>query len=255
MLVEIKLLGPLEVREEGVYVRIPGEKLRTVIAVLALSPGRPVSRRDLIDELWGEEPPRNAENSLHGHIARLRRVLATRSGKPDLRKVIETSPSGYALIGSEIEVDVIRFEKIVRRAESLDDGHLEEAAALLTEATKLWRGPALMDTGQGDICRMSYSRLQQLWLTASEKLFDIRLQLNQHRLILSELEQMHATYPYHEHFCAQLITALYRTGRQADALDTYSQMCERLAHSLGLDPGRDLQERFHGVLRQDPALL
>lgn len=255
MFVEIKLLGPLEVCEDSVSVRIPGEKLRAVIAVLALSPGRPVPRHDLIDELWGEEPPRNAENSLHGHIARLRRVLATRSGKPDLREVIETSPSGYALIGSGIEVDAVRFEELVQRAESLGDGKPEEAAALLTEATKLWRGPALVDTGQGDMCRMAYSRLQQTWITASEKLFDIRLQLNQHVSILSELEQMHAMYPFHERFCGQLITALYRSGRQADALDAYSQMCERLSHSLGLDPGRDLQSKFYGILRQDPALL
>ncbi|MFK0288928.1 BTAD domain-containing putative transcriptional regulator [Streptomyces sp. NPDC090442] len=252
---EIKLLGPLEVCEEGVFLRIPGEKLRSVIAVLALSPGRPVSRHVLIDELWGETPPRNAENSLHGHIARLRRVLAAGSGKPGLRDVIATSPSGYALTGTDIEVDAVRFAELVRRAESLGDGRPEEAAALLTEATDLWRGPALVDTGQGDTCRMAFSRLQQTRITAAEKLFDLRLRLGQHLSILSELEHLHAMYPFHERFCAQLITALYRSGRQADALDAYSQMSERLSHSLGLDPGRDLQSKFYGILRQDPALL
>lgn len=252
---EMRLLGPLEVYEDSIYVRIPGKKLRTVIAVLALSPGRPVSRDNLIYELWGEEPPRNAENSLHGHIARLRRVLASRSGKLDLREVIETSPSGYALIGSEVEVDSVHFEKLVRRAESVGDRNPEETAALLAEAIRLWRGPALIDTGQGEICRLACNRLQQIRVTASEKLFDIRLGLNQHLSILSELEYMHATHPFHERFCAQLITALYRSGRQADALDAYNQMCERLSHSLGLNPGNELRDRFYGILRQDPALL
>ncbi|MCS0638375.1 AfsR/SARP family transcriptional regulator [Streptomyces sp. LP05-1] len=252
---KVDVLGPLEVSDDGVPVRIPGEKLRAIVAVLALSPGRPVSRNDLIDELWGEEPPRNAENSLHGHIARLRRVLATRSGKPDLREIIETSPSGYALTSTGIEVDAARFEELVRRADLLGDGALEEAAALLTEATGLWRGPALVDTGQGAICRMAYTRLQQTRITACEKLFDVRLKLNQHRSLISDLEQMHAMHPFHERFCAQLITALCRSGRQADALDAYSQMCERLSHSLGLDPGRELQSKFYGILRQDPALL
>ncbi|MER5973148.1 BTAD domain-containing putative transcriptional regulator [Streptomyces sp. NPDC001922] len=251
---KIDVLGPLEVSDDGVPVRISGEKLRAIVAVLALSPGRPVSRNDLIDELWGEEPPRNAENSLHGHIARLRRVLAARSGKPDLREIIETSPSGYALIDS-IEVDAARFEELVRRAELLGDDALGAAAALLTEATELWRGPALVDTGHGAICRMAYTRLQQTRITACERLFDVRLKLNQHRSLISDLEQMHAMHPYHERFCAQLITALCRSGRQADALDAYSQMCERLSHSLGLDPGRELQSKFYGILRQDPALL
>ncbi|HET6357775.1 AfsR/SARP family transcriptional regulator [Streptomyces sp.] len=249
----INVLGPLEVWDEGMRVGIPGEKLRSIVAVLALSPGRSVSRNDLIDELWGEEPPRNAENSLHGHIARLRRVLAARSGKPELRQIVETSPSGYALTGAE--VDAACFEERVRHAESLGDEDLEAAAALLTEATALWRGPALVDTGQGVICRIAYSRLQQTRIAACEKLFDIRLKLDQHRSLISDLEQMHAMYPFHERFCAQLITALYRSGRQADALDAYSQMCERLSHSLGLDPGHDLKSKFYGILRQDPALV
>lgn len=252
---KIRILGPLDVSDGDVRIRIPGEKLRAIVAVLALSAGRTVSRNDLIDELWGEEPPRNAENSLHGHIARLRRVLALHSGKPGLRAIIETSPSGYALISPEVEVDAARFEGLVQRAESLGDAALEKSAELLTTATGLWRGPALVDTGQGAICRMAYSRLQQTRIAASEGLFDIRLKLNQHHSLIRDLEQMHAMYPFHERFCAQLITALYRSGRQADALDAYSQMVERLSRSLGLDPGRDLQSKFYGILRQDPALL
>lgn len=251
----INILGPLAVRDDGTHVRIPGEKLRAIVAVLALSPGHPVSRNSLIDELWGEEPPSNAENSLHGHIARLRRVLATRSGKLDLREIIETSPTGYALTASRVEVDAARFEALVQRAELCGDDELEEAASLLTEATALWRGPALVDTGQGALCRMAYTRLQQTRITACEKLFDVRLKMNQHRSLISDLEQMHSMHPFHERFCAQLITALCRSGRQADALDAYSRMCERLSHNLGLDPGRELKSKFYGILRQDSALI
>lgn len=252
---ELGILGPLQVLDEGVSVKIPGEKLRAIVAVLALSPGRPVSRNELIDELWGEQPPRNAENSLHGHIARLRRVLAARTGKRSLREVVETSPSGYALAAPELEVDAARFEELVHHAEIVEEREPDRAAGLLTEAVGLWRGPALVDAGQGVICRMAYTRLQQTRIAACERLFAARLKLNQHRSVIPELEQMHAMYPFHERFCEQLITALYRSGRQADALDTYTQMCERLSHSLGLDPGRELRDTFYGILRQDPALL
>ncbi|MFJ4876172.1 BTAD domain-containing putative transcriptional regulator [Streptomyces sp. NPDC088745] len=251
----ISILGPLQVRDETMEIRIPGEKLRAILAVLALSPGHPVSRNSLIDELWGEEPPSNAENSLHGHIARLRRVLSAHSGKPDMREIIETSPAGYALTGSRVEVDAARFEALVKQAELCPESELEVAAGLLTEATEMWRGAALVDTGQGVICRMAYTRLQQTRITACEKLFDVKLKMNHHRAMISDLEQMHSMYPFHERFCAQLITALCRSGRQADALDAYSRMCDRLSHSLGLDPGQELKSKFYGILRQDPAVV
>jgi SARP family transcriptional regulator, regulator of embCAB operon len=242
-------------KEEGMLVTVPGEKLRSLVAVLALSPGRPVSRSELTDELWGEDLPRSAENSLHGHIARLRRIIAVGTGKRGLRAIVETSAAGYALTVPEDAVDASRFHRQTASAEAVHEARPEEAAELLTRALALWRGPALLDTGQGSICRMAYTRLEETKLTACERLFDIRLRLGQHRSLIPELEQLHARHPLREHFCEQLITALYRSGRQADALDTYHRTREHLSQNLGLEPGHALRAKFHEILRQDPALL
>ncbi|MCD0484733.1 AfsR/SARP family transcriptional regulator [Streptacidiphilus sp. ASG 303] len=252
---QISLLGPLEVSEDGRPVRVPGEKLRSIVAVLSLNAGRPVPRSELIDELWDEEPPRSAENSLHGHIARLRRLLAVGAGKGRLRDTVQTSAAGYALALPQEAVDAFRFERLVAEAETVQGTQPARAVELLTGALGLWRGPALLDTGQGLSCRMAYTRLEGVRLTAYEHLFDARLRLGQHRAVVAELEQLHARYPLREHFCEQLITALYRSGRQAEALDTYHRTRRRLADSLGLEPCRSLRTRFQEVLRQDPSLM
>jgi DNA-binding SARP family transcriptional activator len=152
---QINLLGSLEVVDEGISLSIPGEKLRAILAVLALTPGSPVSRDDLIDELWAEDPPRNAENSLQGHVARLRRILADRTGRDSLRSVVQTSYTGYTLALPPNDVDAMRFNDLVLRAETVQEAQPRRAVDLLTEALGYWRGPALLDTGQGMICRMA----------------------------------------------------------------------------------------------------
>ncbi|MFC9244732.1 BTAD domain-containing putative transcriptional regulator [Streptomyces sp. NPDC057136] len=252
---KIYLLGSQELADEHVSLQIPGEKLRAIVATLALSPNRPVSRNDLIDELWGENPPRNAENSLHGHIARLRRILAARTGRDDLRDLIGTSNFSYMLSLPESDIDASLFCDLVRRAAALRASDPAEAVTLLTEGLGLWRGPALLDAGHGMLCRMAYTRLTETRLTAYEQLFDARFALGLHRSIVTELEQLHAQYPLRERFCEQLITALYSSGRQAEALDAYHRTRQRLSHGLGLEPGHALQARFHEILRQDPVRL
>ncbi|KRV46512.1 hypothetical protein AQ490_11510 [Wenjunlia vitaminophila] len=252
---QVNILGSLEVVDEGISLSIPGEKLRAILAVLALTPGSPVSRDDLIDELWAEEPPRNAENSLQGHIARLRRILAERTGRESLRSIIQTSYSGYTLAIPTHDVDALRFYDLVLHAETVHEEHPRRTVVLLTEALRLWRGPALLDAGHGMICRMAYARLAETRLTAREQLFDAKLKLDMHRSVITELEQLHAQYPLRERFCEQLMTALYRSGRQADALDAYHRTRQRLAQDLGLEPGQALRAKFHEILRQDPALL
>ncbi|MBD0747731.1 AfsR/SARP family transcriptional regulator [Streptomyces sp. CBMA152] len=252
---KVRLLGSLEITDGHLTFRIPGEKLRAIVAALALSPGRPVSRHDLIDELWGEDLPRNAENSLQGHVARLRRIIESRTGRDGPRGLIQTSSFGYALSLPERDVDASQFTALVRQATTARRASPERAVRLLTEALALWRGPALLDTGQGMISRLAYTRLTEVRLMAYEHLFDAELDLGLHREVITELQQLHAQYPLRERFCEQLITALYRSGRQAEALDAYHRTRQRLSHSLGLEPGDALRARFQDILRREPATL
>ncbi|MGP9017240.1 AfsR/SARP family transcriptional regulator [Streptomyces sp. BR1] len=244
----------MEITDGHLTFRIPGEKLRAIVAALALSPGRPVSRHDLIDELWGEDLPRNAENSLQGHVARLRRIIESRTGRDGPRGLIQTSSFGYALSLPERDVDASQFTALVRQATAAHRAP-ERVVRLLTEALALWRGPALLDTGQGMISRLAYTRLTEVRLMAYEHLFDAELDLGLHREVITELQQLHAQYPLRERFCEQLITALYRSGRQAEALDAYHRTRQRLSHSLGLEPGDALRARFQDILRREPATL
>ncbi|MFG3146034.1 BTAD domain-containing putative transcriptional regulator [Streptomyces sp. NPDC048243] len=249
---EIHLLGSLEMADEHISVKIPGEKLRAIVATLALTPNRPVSRNDLIDELWGENPPRDADNSLHGHMARLRRIIAARTGMGSQRDLIGTSNFGYVLSIPDRRVDALHFCDLVRRAALLQDSDPGGAVRLLTEGLGLWRGPALLDAGHGMLCRMASTRFTETRLTAYEQLFEAQFTLGMHRDVVTELEQLHAQYPLRERFCEQLITALYSTGRQAEALDAYHRTRQRLSQGLGLEPGHALRARFQEILRQEP---
>lgn len=248
--VRVNILGPLEVTDEGVPVTIHGGKLRALLAVLSLAPNRPVTIADLIDELWGTDPPSNAENSLQGHISRLRRSIVRCTGKESMWETIETSPAGYRLVLLPQLVDASYFIELVSRADRVYLNDPWAAMALLTEALELWRGPALVDTGQGALCRMAYVRLTEIKLTAHERHFDVMLRLGLFDRVIAELEQLHARYPLRERLCEQLMTALYRSGRQADAVTVYHRTRQRLATGLGLEPGHALQARFQQVLRQ-----
>ncbi|MGW6272473.1 AfsR/SARP family transcriptional regulator [Streptomyces sp. NPDC055060] len=250
----VNLLGDMEVVEDGVSVALAGEKLRAIMAVLALSPGTSVSFSDLIDELWGERPPRNAANSLQSHIARLRRILAEGTGKPDMRDVIETSPSGYILRIRPVDVDATRFETLVASVERIIDISPQQVAEQLTEALALWRGPALLDAGPGMMCRTAYAGLEETRLIARERLIDARLALGEYQAMVPEIEQLYMQYPLRERFCEQLMTALYHSGRQAEALDAYQRTRHRLTHDLGLEPSERLQRWFQKILSRAPMV-
>lgn len=250
---QVKLLGTLQLLDDDISLRISGEKLRAIIGVLALNPNRPVSRAELIDELWGENLPRDAENSLHGHIARLRRTIAVHTGRRSPKDLIETSYSGYVINVSESDVDALRFYDLVRRAEGLCTLRPDSAVVLLSEALDLWHGPALMDAGSGMICRMACTRLTETRLTTYERLFDAQLELGMHRSIVVALEQLSAQYPLRERFCEQLMTALFGSGRQAEALNVYRRTWHRLTEDFGLEPGEALRAKFHEILRRDPV--
>ncbi|MFJ8929772.1 MULTISPECIES: BTAD domain-containing putative transcriptional regulator [unclassified Streptomyces] len=241
--------------EENIPIQLPGEKLRTIMAALALAPGTPVPALDLLDELWGDQPPKTADNSLQSHVARLRRVLTEQTGKPKTRHVIRTTRSGYLLDVDPADVDALRFSNAVEAAGRRLNADCELAIKLLTDAFSEWRGPALIDTGDGLICRIAYTRLEETRLMGRELFVEAHLRLGRYWQVIPELEQLLTQHPLRERFCEQLMTALYHSGRQADALSAYRRVQHNLDAELGIEPGPGMQRRFRQILHQEGALL
>jgi DNA-binding SARP family transcriptional activator len=250
MEMEILLLGPLEISFDQVRLNVPGQKLRTLLAVLALNPSNTISRDQLIDELWPQAPPKDAVNSLQVHVLRLRHLLASYVGTPAMRRLLQTTSSGYRLSIPEDAIDASRFTAFVSQARSVRRSDAGECAGLFVRALELWRGPALLDIGDGMTCRIAAVRLEETRLIAQEELFDAELCIGLHSKIVPELEQFTARYPLRERFSEQLMVALYRCGRQADAVDVYQRTRLRLISELGLEPSGSIRSRFQEILRQ-----
>jgi predicted ATPase/DNA-binding SARP family transcriptional activator len=240
--VELRVLGPLEVAVEGAVLPIGGARQRALLASLALSANRVVSRERLIDALWGEEPPETASNALQVAVHGLRKVLGAER--------IERRGDGYVLHLRSGELDLGRFEELVARA----SGEAPETAAeTLAAALALWRGPPLGDVGAAPFATGEAARLEELRLAALEASLDARLESGASGLV-PELERLKEEHPYRERFRRQLMLALYREGRQADALDEYRGARSALLE-LGIDPSPELQELERAILRHDEALL
>jgi DNA-binding SARP family transcriptional activator len=241
--------------EEDIPIGIPGEKLRAITAALALTPGTPVLAVDLLDELWGDRLPKTAENSLQSHIARLRRILASRTGKPSVRDRIRTSHSGYLLDVDFDDVDALWFTRVVDEAGRRLHEDPERVIKMLNEAFSVWRGPALLDAGSGMTCRIAYARLEETKLIGRELFIEAHLKLGRHQQVIPELEQLLTQHPLRERFCEQLMTALYRAGRQADAISTYRRVQHNLSVELGIDAGPGMRRKLDEVLQQEDNLL
>jgi predicted ATPase/class 3 adenylate cyclase/DNA-binding winged helix-turn-helix (wHTH) protein len=240
----IRLLGPVEIlSEDDRAVALAGGRERVLIATLALGANRPVSTNRLVDALWGEEPPATATNALQVHISKLRKKLAS-AGAID---VIEAAGGGYVL---HSEVDVASFEELVASA----SGPAAEVAALLARALALWRGPALQDV-DSDLLAGERSRLEELRLLALERRLEAELELGRHSELIAELEALVRAEPYREGPRRLLMLALYRSGRQADALSAYKDARDLLADELGIDPGPELQALELAILNQNPDLV
>jgi DNA-binding SARP family transcriptional activator len=233
---EFRVLGPLEVSDGSDVMSIPGAKERSLLALLLLHGGRVVSADRLIDELWGEEPPGTARKSLQVRVAGLRRTLG--------QDRIITSPSGYRVRLDVDELDVERFERLAAA------GDVES----LREALSLWRGPALADFARESWAVAPIARLDDLRLAALEQRIDADLALGRHMEVAGELEALVTEHRFRERFRAQLILSLYRSGRQADALDACRAARRVLIDELGIEPGHPLQELERAILRQDQSL-
>jgi DNA-binding SARP family transcriptional activator len=248
MEIEIEILGPLAVVAGSRY-PVGGTKVRATLAMLVLDAGRVVSCEELVDELWGDRPPRNAKNALQAHITRLRRLLDAHGAR-----ALKTVDSGYLLDLPREALDANRFQHLVLSGAQSVARRPETAVEQLEMALELWRGPALLDAGQGARCRAAAFWLEECHVIAREDLMAARLALGDERSVASELEHLVAQHPLRERLYELLMLALYRGGRQADALDVFHRLRRRLGDDLGLQPSVALQRRYRAILAQDPAL-
>src|SRR5262245_41360043 len=239
-----RILGPLEVIDAaGRAVPLGGQKQRAALAVLLLESGRVVPTEVIVDRLWGEEPPPTAITSLQNTVSRLRKLLG--------QDRLLTKPPGYAVCVEADELDLARFERLVAEARELKP---EQRAALLREALSLWRGPPLADFMYESFAQNEIGRLAELRSSALEDRIDADLELGRHSELVGELETLVREYPVRERLRGQLMLALYRCGRQAEALEAYQETRRVLVDELGIEPSPRLQELSRQILRQEGGL-
>ena len=245
---EFRVLGPLDVVDDaGKSIPVPGARQRALLAALLLHANETVARDRLMDELWGDEPPASGAKALQVAVSQLRKTLGD--------GVLQTRPGGYALGVGPNGLDVSRFERLREEARaSLAAGDAEQAADTLRRALGLWRGPALADVAYETFARVEAERLEELRLGALEERIYADLARGRHAELVPELEALARTHPFRERLKEQLMLALYRSGRQAEALEVYRQARRLLADELGIEPSSALQELERGILRQEPEL-
>jgi DNA-binding SARP family transcriptional activator/DNA-binding beta-propeller fold protein YncE len=252
---EFRLLGPLEVWKEGRPLRLGGARQRSLLALLLLHANEVVPRERLIEELFGGDASKTSANALQVGISRLRGQLA--NGRPSNGDggVVITRPPGYVLRVDPEQLDVSRFERLLTQGRrALAEGDALSAAATLREALALWRGPALADLAPLEFAQAEIRRLEELRLGAVMERIEADLALGRAAEVIPELEALVEANPLQERLRGQLMLALYRSGRQADALEVYRQTRELLHDELGLEPSKALQKLERSILRQEGSL-
>ena len=224
---------------------------RALLAVLLLHANVRVPRERLIEELWGDAAPPTVNAVLNNYLTKLRRLLASGDGDG----VLTTKAHGYVLHTDTNGLDAARFEQLIDEARAaLARGEAEDAAATFREALALWRGPALADFAYEQFAQREIRRLEELRLAALEDRIDADLALRRHETLVAELEALVAEHAYRERMQAQLMLALYRSGRQAEALDAYGRARRTLVDELGIEPAPRLQDLERAILRHDNSL-
>ncbi|MBN2622984.1 MAG: AAA family ATPase, partial [Acidimicrobiales bacterium] len=252
---EFRLLGNLEVVDAGAPVDIGGTQPRTVLAMLLVAGGRVVPAESIIDALWGQEPPTSAAGTLQSYVSRLRRALAPGGARGEGARVLVWDPPGYRLVVDPDALDSHRFGDLADRGRALlDAGDPAGARALLDEAMALWRGPALLEFSHLDFAWGLAAKLEERKLVVAEDRADADLRLGRHDAAIGELGELVAAHPLRERFRHHLALALYRSGRQAEALRVLDDARRTLRDQLGIDPGRPLVELEAAILAQDPTL-
>jgi len=244
---EFRILGPLDVRENRHSIDVGGGKQRALLAVLLLHAGETVSTDRLADALWGEQPPTSATSSMHAYVSRLRKALG--------RERVVRDSRGYRLAVEPDELDLHRFQRLLDSGrDRLAQGDAEAAAQTLRKALSLWRGPPLADFAYEPFAAEWIARLDELRLEALEERVDAELALGRHRQLVGELDKLVREHPLRERLRGQQMLALYRSGRQADALEVYRSGRRLLDEELGLEPDDALQRLEKAILNHDPSL-
>ncbi|MFE0605845.1 BTAD domain-containing putative transcriptional regulator [Streptomyces sp. NPDC058892] len=263
---QFRILGLVEVQDEQTGLRIlpTGAKQRALLGALVVKAGHNVSVQRLIDELWGEHPPANADNALHVHVARLRRLLSGLNGRAPEQHArhaphsqqpwIVTTSRGYTLQLAPVETDAAHFQHLTDQARRVLPGDPGQAGELLRRALSLWRGPALEGSVLGGICAGKAAQLEEHRLTALEMMYGAYLRTGRHCEITGELMELTNDHPMREGFYHLLMVALYRCGRQAEALRAYERARNRIVRELGVEPGPALRALMEAILHHDPAL-
>jgi DNA-binding SARP family transcriptional activator/streptogramin lyase len=241
--ISYRILGPFEVREGETEIELRGGQQRKLLAILLLHAGEAVSSDRLIDQLWHGEPPDTAVKALQGYVSSLRKQLG--------HEAVETVGAGYRLDVVPEDVDAGRFEQLLAEARSLER---VPAATKLRAALALWRGPALADFAYDDFAQHEIDRLEELRLAAVERRIDLDLALGHHDDLVAELEALVRTHPLRERLRGHLMVALYRSGRQAEALDAYQDARSALRDELGLEPSEELQALQRAILDHNESV-
>lgn len=257
-IVKIQVLGPLSAEVNGTSIVPTAGKPRKMLSLLALHPGCMVPVSTLMEELWGSEPPQSALATLHTYILQLRRRLGSAMG-PDApgaaKEVLATRHGGYAMEIPAESVDVHTYERMVAEGRwALEAGNDVTAADRFRQALTLWQGPALVDVRVGPILEIEVMRLAESRLGTIELRIDTDLRLGRHTELIPELMELTARYPQHEGLHSQAMVALYRSGRQASALEVYRKLRVRLIEGLGVEPSPRVQRLQQAILVVDPQL-
>jgi DNA-binding SARP family transcriptional activator len=244
---EVRVLGPLEVVVDGQALALGGTKQRALLARLLLDAGRAVTADELVEDLRGEEPPESARKMIQVYVSRLRKLL------PD--GTLRTRPPGYQLTVPPDALDLARFERLRAAGRlALEHGRYEEGAHRLREALDLWRGPPLAEFAAEPFAPPERARLEELRIATLEERIQAELELGRAADAVPELETLVALHPLREWLGSQLMLALYRSGRQAEALAPFQEARRVLAGGLGIEPSQGLRELELRILRHDPAL-
>lgn len=243
--VQYRVLGPLAATSGAQPIKLGGKRQRIVLALLLANANRPVSQETLVDAVWSGQPPESGTRTLHSYISTLRKILGG---------VITRQVEGYLLTVKPEQVDAFRFRALVEEANPLVDTQCELASELIRQALGLWRGPPYGDLGYEEALIADATRLNEERIAAQEMRFEADLACGRHEALIPEIEALSLENPYRERLVGQLMISLYRSGRQAEALNAFIHLRDRLTTELGIDPSPDLQDLELKILEQDPAL-
>lgn len=253
---QFRILGPLEVWNGDQRIALSAPKPRALLAILLLHADQVVSTDRLIDELWGERAPPTARNIIQGYVAELRRAL--QGGQDVLAPaghLLVTSPPGYRLQVTPGALDLHRFEELFAQAKAaIREAAPDQAAGLLRAALRLWRGPVLANVAETPSVQTAVQKLEERRLAALEERIEAELALGGHSDLVGDLRGLVAEFPFRERLRGQLMTALYRAGRQAEALQAYQDARRVLVEELGIEPCTELQRLHQAILAADPSL-